>query len=84
MTSLSELYIAIVDPSPQGIWEQNWLELEDQLLHPVKNVTRPSHFVLILPFASCRTELDMGESRVVLRTPESWVMEEEEEEEDDS
>jgi hypothetical protein len=79
MTGLRDLYVAIVDPSPQGIWERNWAELEEQLLRPVKEVTRPSQFELMLPFASCSTEWDMGDSRVVLRKPGNRVIEEEEE-----
>jgi hypothetical protein len=73
MTGLRDLYIVLIDPSPQGIWEANWSELEEELLEPVKQVVRPMWFELVLPFASCRTDWDMGESRVVLRRPEIEV-----------
>jgi hypothetical protein len=73
MTGLRDLYVVISDPSPQGIWERSWVELEEQLLRPVKEVTRPSQFELMLPFSSCSTDWDMGESKVTLRTPEIWL-----------
>jgi hypothetical protein len=71
MKGLRNLQVVLIDPSPQGIWEANWSELEDELLQPVKNVVSPSWFELVLPFASCRTDWDMGESMVVLKRPES-------------
>lgn len=71
MAGLRELFVAIVDPSPQEIWERNWIEYEEQLLGPMKKVTAPECFELMLPFERCRTDWDMGESRVVLRRPES-------------
>lgn len=70
MAGLRDLYVAIIDPSPQVIWERNWIELEQQLLEPVKKVTAPEWFELTLPFSGCRTDWDMGESKVVLRRPE--------------
>ncbi|KAH7380219.1 hypothetical protein DE146DRAFT_625156 [Phaeosphaeria sp. MPI-PUGE-AT-0046c] len=70
MAGLRDLYVAIIDPSPQEIWERNWIELEEQLLSPVKMVTSSDWFELLLPFHRCRTDWDMGESRVVLRRPE--------------
>ena len=76
MTGLRDLYVVLIDPSPQDMWERNWLELEEQLLAPVKEVTRPKWFELLLPFASCKTDWDMGESRVVLRKPAGGVVEE--------
>jgi hypothetical protein len=79
MSGLRDLYVAIVDPSPQGMWERNWVELEEQLLRPVKEVTRPTQFELMLPFSSSSTDWDMGGSMVVLRKPENWTLDEEEE-----
>lgn len=77
MTGLRDLYIVLIDPSPQGMWERNWLSLEEQLLKPVKDVVRPRWFELVLPFSSCRTTWDMGDSQVVLRKPDGAVEEEE-------
>jgi hypothetical protein len=70
MTGLRELYVALVDPSPQDMWERSWGELEEQLLAPVKEVRGPRWFELLLPFGSCRTDWNMGECGVVLRRPE--------------
>jgi hypothetical protein len=76
MSGLRDLYVVLLDPSPQDMWERNWVELEEQLLRPVRDVTRPDCFELMLPFASCNTEWDMGGSRVVLRKPEGNLVEE--------
>lgn len=70
MHGLRDLHVVIVDPSPQDLWERNWLELEERLLAPVSCVTGPRWFELVLPYASCGVEWDMGESRVVLRRPD--------------
>jgi hypothetical protein len=69
MTGLRDLYVVLIDPTPQRMWERHWLELEEQLLAPVKLVVRPRLCEVVLPFATCRTDWDMGESRVVLRKP---------------
>ena len=78
MQGLRELYIVLVDPSPQDMWERNWLELEEQLLTPVKRVERPNWFELWLPYGSCGTEWDMGASKVRLRKVEGDGGEDEE------
>ena len=78
MKGLRDLYVVLVDPSPQGMWERSWVELEEQLLAPVREVKGPRWFEVVLPFATCRTDWDMGESRVVLRKPEGGGVEEEE------
>ncbi|KAF1849454.1 uncharacterized protein K460DRAFT_365334 [Cucurbitaria berberidis CBS 394.84] len=77
MQGLRDLYVVLVDSSPQDLWERNWLELEEQLLTPVKKVTKPTWFELMLPYATCRTEWDMEESRVRLRKPDGDVNDEE-------
>jgi hypothetical protein len=70
LQSLRSLCVVVTDPSPQRMWEGNWLELEALLLEPVKRVVRPGRFELVLPYAGCDVERDMGESRVRLRRPE--------------
>jgi hypothetical protein len=79
MQELRNLYVLVIDPSPHEIWEGSWLELEEQLLEAAKNVTKPREFELMLPFKSCRTDWDMGESRCVLKKPEGGAVEDEEE-----
>ncbi|KAF1936599.1 hypothetical protein EJ02DRAFT_358744 [Clathrospora elynae] len=78
MQGLKSLYVVLVDPSPQHMWERTWLELEEQLLQSVKHVTRPNVFELMLPYASCGTKWNMGQSRVVLTKPDGGSVEEEE------
>lgn len=69
MQGLETLHVVLIDPSLQGIWERNWLELEAQLLEPVKKVVKPKEFRMIMPYASCELERDMGKSCVVLKKP---------------
>jgi hypothetical protein len=80
MKGLRDLCVVLSDPSPWDMWERSWLDLEELLLRPVKEVTGPGCFELVLPFKRCRTDWDMGESRVVLRRPEGGG----EEDEDDN
>jgi len=53
------------------MWETNWLELEEQLLGPVKEVVRPVCAELVLPYATCGVEWNMGSSTVRLRRPDA-------------
>ncbi|RYN43472.1 hypothetical protein AA0112_g836 [Alternaria arborescens] len=67
MQGLRHLQVMLIDPSPQQLWEANWVELEDILLDSVREVKRPHDAVVILPYPSCRTDWDMGDSTVRLR-----------------
>lgn len=71
MQSLRDLRVVLIDPSRDSIWEGHWLEIEDVLLEPVKKVTGPRRFELMLPYATCGLDWDMGESNVILRKPEA-------------
>jgi hypothetical protein len=78
MQELRDLYVVLVDPSPQQMWERNWLELEDRLLESVREVGRGGRIrkaEVVLPYASCRTEWDMGGSCVRLTRPVSEAVE---------
>lgn len=77
LQGLHDLRVMLVDQSRDGIWEGHWLELEDVLLEPVKQVTRPRWFEIRLPYATCGLDWDMGDSPARLTKPEA---EEEEEE----
>lgn len=70
MAALRDLYVALVDPSPFQTWEGRWLELEGDLLEPVKSVVVPKWAEVWLPYSSCHTDWDMGESRVLLKKPD--------------
>lgn len=70
MTGLSNLHIDI------GVWsflgfQEQWLEREVELFEPVKTITTPKTFVIILPNRVCSTGLDVGNSRCVFRLPEN-------------
>ena len=85
MQKLRDLVVIISDPSPNEIWEASWLSLEGKLLEAVKEVKvggggRNGWFELWLPYASCRTDWDMGDCKVVLRKPEGEGEEDDEEE----
>lgn len=68
MTGLKSLIVVLVDPSSQGIWENNWLELESVILEPLKKVRAPN-FEVVLPYQSCDADRDMGYCQVRLRKP---------------
>ena len=69
MEELRNLHVVLIDPSPQQLWERSWLELEDVLLESVREVKRPKEAIVVLPYPSCATEWDSGDSCVVLRSP---------------
>ena len=70
MQGLRELYVVLTDPSPQQLWERNWLQLEDMLLESVRGVTRPREAVVVMPYQSCGIDWDMGHGCVKLMRPE--------------
>lgn len=71
MRSLRDLKVAILDPSPDGIWQAHWLSMEERLLESVKKVTQSGlrRFELVLPYTECRLDWDMGDCIVQLRRP---------------
>lgn len=79
MQGLRDVYVVLVDPSHDQMWERNWNELEGFLLEPVKEVTRPWKFELLLPYASCGLAHDMGDSPVKLTKPDGEGEDEDEE-----
>ncbi|KAF3009859.1 hypothetical protein E8E13_010600 [Curvularia kusanoi] len=68
ISGLKRLGVVLVDPSAQGIWENNWLELESVILEPVKDV-KVQDFEVVLPYRSCDAGRDMGTCGVRLRRP---------------
>ncbi|KNG45530.1 hypothetical protein TW65_07781 [Stemphylium lycopersici] len=74
MQRLRNLYVVLVDPSPQQMWERNWLELEDILLEAVRGVQKPNDAVVVLPYPTCGVDWDMRDSCVRLRRPEDGVV----------
>ena len=69
MKGLDSLSVTLVDPSAQGIWESGWLELEAQIMEPVKRVVGVGQSEVVLPYASCDVGRVMGSCGVRLRRP---------------
>ncbi|KAJ4305586.1 hypothetical protein N0V90_001117 [Kalmusia sp. IMI 367209] len=69
MKGLRDLRVTIVDPSPDQLWEGHWLGVEGTLLEAVKRVRGVRRFEVVLPYASCRVDWDMGDSGVRLVKP---------------
>lgn len=55
-------------------YEEVWKPNEKQLLEPANSITVPRQFVLVLPDHRCSINVDMGESRCVLRLPDKMVV----------
>ncbi|KAF1962092.1 hypothetical protein CC80DRAFT_588706 [Byssothecium circinans] len=77
MRGLQDLRVVIVDSSRDSIWEAQWLGLEEKLLESVRRVGGVRRVEVVLPYASCSVDWDLG-GAVVLRKPERAVVEEEE------
>ena len=77
MRGLQDLYVVIVDSSRDGIWEAQWLSLEEKLLEAVKRIRGIKRAEVMLPYPSCSLDWDM-EGKVMLRKPQRVVLEEEE------
>lgn len=59
-------------------YEELWKTHETELLNPVKAVTAPRDFVLVLPDRRCSIDTDMGESTCILQLPEELLADVEE------
>ncbi|KAJ4993210.1 hypothetical protein SVAN01_01185 [Stagonosporopsis vannaccii] len=57
-------------------YEQYWRKYESELLNPVKSITAPKNFVLVLPDRRCSTNADLGSSSCVLQRPITHMAEE--------
>lgn len=69
ITGLRELHTQI-QGSRSRLSRPYWFEDEAEILEPVKTVTRPEKFVVVLPFRVCSTQMDFGESKCVFRLPD--------------
>jgi hypothetical protein len=77
MTGLRKLHVTLWFRSRDLIdcYEEIWKPHEQVLLEPIKSLIVPTDFVLVLPDRRCSTDIDMGDSRCVLRLPEEMVFE---------
>lgn len=69
MSGLESLKVVLVDPSAQGIWENSWIEHEEEIMRPVMQVRVEGVFEVVLPYARCDAARDMGGCGVRLRRP---------------
>ncbi|KAF2000862.1 hypothetical protein P154DRAFT_522141 [Amniculicola lignicola CBS 123094] len=76
MKGLRDLYVVLSDPSPANTWEAAWGENQGKLMADVKKVVQTRWFMLMVPYESCDTHLDMGECKVILRRPDGESEEE--------
>jgi hypothetical protein len=67
MAGLRELFVVVVDPSPNGVWERHWGELEEELLAPLRAVVTPRQFEVVLPYGRGGVGWDMRNCKVVFR-----------------
>lgn len=65
-------------------YEEYWEKHELELLNPVKSITGPTDFVLVLPDRRCSTNVDLGSSRCILKHPKVHVAEESHQTSDDA
>ncbi|KAH7132607.1 hypothetical protein B0J11DRAFT_522092 [Dendryphion nanum] len=70
MKGLRDLYVVLCDPSPQGLWERSWLELEDTLVEDIGKIKQCKWFEVVMPYASSVTEREIEGSNVRFRKPD--------------
>jgi hypothetical protein len=54
----------------QGCYSEFWERNHKELLQPIKKVTAPRDFLIVLPNWQCSTDIDIGESKCVFKLPE--------------
>ena len=69
MTGLRSLRIDMTAPYPDIFYSERWLEHEVQMFQPVKNITAPNSFVVVMPDRVCSTNLEVGNSRCIFQVP---------------
>ncbi|KAF2014754.1 hypothetical protein BU24DRAFT_463516 [Aaosphaeria arxii CBS 175.79] len=77
MKGLRDLYVVVSDPSPQALWEDKWLALEDKLYEDIAKVKQVRWGEVFLPYASCNIDVQFEGCAIGFRKPAG------EEEEDD-
>lgn len=55
------------------LWQQCyadfWKQNSEELLEPVKAVTAPKDFIVVLPDWRCSTDIDVGQSNCIFELP---------------
>ena len=78
MKGLRDLYVVFYDQSAQGIWERNWLELEDTLVEDIGKVRQCRWFEVVMPYSTSVTEREVEGCNVRFRNPDVEHAEDEE------
>ena len=55
-------------------YKDHWKTHELELLDPVKSITAPARFILVLPDRRCSTNVNLGSSKCVLKLPEESTL----------
>lgn len=71
LTGLQRLHINLVFRFSHwtDYYEEMWKERGEDLLAPIKTITAPKTFVVTLPDHRCSMDIDIGESKCVLKLP---------------
>lgn len=57
----------------RGALLRQWVDIQEELFAPVKAVTAPRSFVIVLPDQNCSTELDVGATNCVFQVPDAII-----------
>lgn len=71
MTSLKDLSIDLGLEYSHAYEHEEWTKQEATIFEPVKHVTAPRNFIIVLPDRRCSTDLDVGDSKCVFLLPTS-------------
>ena len=73
MTGLRTLHITLVLRGwyHEGYHHDGWPRISEGFCEPVKKLTAPTKFVIVLPNMGCSTDIDVGDSKCVFELPEA-------------
>ena len=70
LTGIRRLHITLAFRWHNFDYEELWKQKGISLLEPVKKITAPRDFVVVLPNRRCSTCVDAGESNCVFKLPD--------------
>ncbi len=54
----------------EDFYQDKWVWIGEPFWQPVKKLTAPTDFTIVLPHWKCSTDIDVGDTRCVLQLPE--------------